>query len=61
MHGHPQTVTKRGKPAVVVLSIHDYERLHRRQDADTPSFVDHLLAMPQSDAEFERQPIALSD
>ena len=28
--GTPQTVTKRGKPAVVVLSVAEYERLARK-------------------------------
>jgi len=60
-HGRPQTVTKRGKPAVVVLSVEEYERLHQRHDVKTPSFVDHLLSMPQGDADFERQPVALRD
>jgi antitoxin Phd len=54
MKGTPQTVTKRGKPAVVILSVTEYERLSRRQAAETPSFVDHLLAMPQDDRTFER-------
>lgn len=57
LQGRPQTVTKRGKPAVVVLSVHEYERLHLRHDAGAPSFVDHLLSMPQGDGEFERRPV----
>jgi prevent-host-death family protein len=61
LHGRPQTVTKRGKPAVVVLSVQEYERLHQRLDAGTPSFVDHLLAMPQGEAVFERHPVTLRD
>jgi len=52
--GTPQTVTKRGKPAVVVLSVAEYERLSRHHAPETPSFVDHLLAMPQDDGSFER-------
>jgi antitoxin Phd len=52
--GTPQTVTKRGKPAVVVLSISEYQRLIRRDDAGTPSFVDHLLDLPQDDGTIER-------
>lgn len=47
LKGAPQTVTKRGKPAVVVLAIEEYHRLSRRHVARTPSFVDHLLDMPQ--------------
>ena len=52
--GAPQTVTKRGKPAVVVLSIAEYERLKRRHPSHSRSFVDHLLAMPKDDGEFDR-------
>ena len=47
--GRPQTVTKRGKPAVVVLSVADYERLTSKTQ-DRPSFVEHLLAIPQGGA-----------
>lgn len=54
LQGRPQTVTKRGKPAVVVLSVQEYERLHQRHAVGAPSFVDHLLSMPQDDATFER-------
>ena len=59
--GRPQTVTKRGKPAVVVVSVVEYDRLCRRQTAETPSFVDHLLAMPQGDGVFERSQAAPRD
>ena len=59
--GRPQTVTKRGKPAVVVVSVVEYDRLCRRQTAETPSFVDHLLAMPQDDGVFERSQAAPRD
>jgi len=55
--GKPQTVTKRGKPAVVVLSVEDYERLHQLHAADAPSFVDHLLAIPQDDGTPEHEPV----
>jgi antitoxin Phd len=50
--GTPQTVTKRGKPAVVVLSVADYEKLLHK-DAKKPSFVEHLLSFPQGDDDFE--------
>jgi antitoxin Phd len=59
--GRPQTVTKRGKPTVVVLSVQEYERLHQQCAGETPSFVDHLLAMPQDTAPFERTPVTLRD
>lgn len=54
LKGAPQTVTKRGKPAVVVLSVDEYQRLSRRHGAETPSLVDHLLDMPQDDGAFAR-------
>ena len=57
LRGKPQTVTKRGKPAVIVLSIAEYERLARKAAPATPSFVEHLLSMPQDDLEFERIPL----
>lgn len=52
--GEPQRVTRRGKPAVVVLADEEYERLRLFEKAAAPTFVEHLLAMPQDDREFER-------
>jgi prevent-host-death family protein len=52
--GAPQIVTKRGKPAVVVLSVAEYQRLTQREAAETPNFVDHILGIPQDDGSFER-------
>ena len=52
--GASQTVTKRSKPAVVVLSVAEYRRLTERQSAETPNFVDHLLGIPQDDGSLER-------
>lgn len=57
----PQRVTRRGKPAVVVLAVEEYERLRRVEKAEAPSFVDMLLAMPQDDGEFERWPMQVRD
>lgn len=54
IEGNPQTVTKRGKPAVIVLSVTEYQRLSRRDTAEAPDFVDHLLSIPQDDGLFER-------
>ena len=51
--GEPQRVTRRGKPAVVVLSVEEYERLCRLEKAKAPTFTDLLLAIPQDDEEFE--------
>ena len=54
MAGEPQRVTRRGKPAVVVLATEEYERLRRLEKSKAPSFADLLLAIPQGDEEFER-------
>ena len=50
----PQTVTKHGKPAVVVVDAAEYERLRRLELAQAPTFAEMLLAMPQDDGEFPR-------
>ena len=52
--GHPQRVTKRGKPAVVVLAVDEYQRLRCLEEAAAPAFADMLLAVPPDDEEFER-------
>jgi len=57
----PQTVTKHGKPAVVVVDVVEYERLRRFERARAPSFADLLLAMPQDNGEFPRRPIPTRD
>lgn len=44
--GRPQQVTRRGKPAVVVLSATDYARLLSEAGQNRGSFADHLLAFP---------------
>ena len=54
IRGASQTVTKRGIPAVVVLSVAEYRRLTERRSAETLNFVDHLLGIPQDDGSFER-------
>ena len=54
LEGEPQQVTRRGQPAVVVLSVKEYERLCRSKDADIPTFSELLLQIPQDDEEFER-------
>jgi len=50
----PQTVTKHGKPAVVVVAADEYERLRKLQHLNAPSFAELLLAMPTDGEEFER-------
>ena len=52
--GDPQRVTRRGRPAVMVLAVEEYERLRHLEKAKAPTFADLLLAMPQDDEEFER-------
>ena len=56
--GEPQHVTRRGKPAVVVMSCDAYERLQKMENS---RFVEFLLAMPQDDGEFERIPLEPRD
>jgi prevent-host-death family protein len=51
---NPQTVTKHGKPVVVVVAADEYERLRKLRHLKVPTFADMLLAMPQGDVEFER-------
>ena len=46
--GEPQEVTRRGKPVVVVVAFEEYQRLCKRDVENTPSFVDHLLAIPRA-------------
>lgn len=47
--GTPQEVTRRGKPAVVVLSHAEYQLLLAEARQVRGSFVDHLLAFPVED------------
>jgi antitoxin Phd len=49
----PQTITKHGKPTVVIVDVEEYERLRRLERAQ-PSFADVLLAMPQDNGQFPR-------
>jgi antitoxin Phd len=50
----PQTVTKHGKPAVVVVAADEYERLHKLQRLKALSFAEMLLAMPTGGEDFDR-------
>ena len=49
--GQPQEVSRRGKPAVVVLSADDYRRMIDDARQQRESFVTHLLAFPGVNAE----------
>lgn len=59
--GTPQRIRRRGKPAVVVLSIPEFERLGRLQKPQTPWFGELLAARPPGDVEFERIPLSARD
>jgi prevent-host-death family protein len=52
--GEPQRVTRRGQPAVVVLSAEEYDRLCRLERSHAPTFGQLLLEIPQDDQEFQR-------
>ena len=55
--GEPQRVTRRGQPAVVVLSAEEYERLCLLEESHVPTFGELLLEIPQDDQEFERRSV----
>ena len=57
--GEPQQVTRRGRPAVVVVAVEEYDRLRRTERAQAPSLGELLLEIPQDDMEFERISIEL--
>lgn len=44
--GRPQEVSRRGKPAVVVISAEEYHRLLRDATERRESFAAHLMAFP---------------
>lgn len=57
LRGEPQVVTRRGKPAVVVLSAEAYDKLRELQRVEASSFAELLLDMPQDDEPFARPPV----
>ena len=57
----PQTVTKHGKRAVVVVAADEYDRLKKLEKRNAPSFKEHLLNMPKDDGSFERMKIKFRD
>jgi antitoxin Phd len=57
----PQTVSKHGKPAVVIMDVVEYDRLRQLERAQAPSFTDLLLAMPQDDGEFPCRRVRMRD
>jgi prevent-host-death family protein len=57
----PQTITRHGKPAVVVVDATEFARLSRLEKQKAISFAEHFLAMPTDDGEFEPLDGALRD
>jgi len=57
----PQTVTKHGKPTVVVVDVLEYERLQHLDRGQAPSFADALLMMPQDNGEFPSRSVRMRD
>jgi antitoxin Phd len=57
----PQTITKHGKPAVVVIAAEEYEHLRQLDRAQASSFAQLLLAIPQDRGDFSRQKIRPRD
>lgn len=67
-HRAPQLVTDDGKPAVVIVDAAEFERMGGKtqpakifKDGKEYTFIDHLLAMPKDDGEFERLKIKHRD
>lgn len=49
--GRPQEVSRRGKPAVVVLSVDEYRKLSAHAERMRGSFAAHLMAFPGPEPE----------
>lgn len=49
--GTPQKVTRRGKPAVVVVSDAEFTELLKAARQARPSFAEHLLSFPAGELE----------
>jgi prevent-host-death family protein len=58
LSGQPQEVTRRGKPAVVVLSAAEYHRLVTQARAARDSFAEHLLRFPGTEPASETDRLA---
>jgi prevent-host-death family protein len=43
----PQTVTRRGTPAVVIVAAEEFARLRKTEEAERPSFGEFLLTIPK--------------
>ena len=56
MRGKPQRVTRRGKPAVVVVAAEDFDRLARAEHRAMPGLIDYLCSMPAGTAATQPDP-----
>jgi prevent-host-death family protein len=61
LHGVPQHVTRRGREVVVVVAADEYAEFEKFKTDAMPGFVEHLLALPKDDGEFERMPFHSRD
>lgn len=61
LSGRPQRVSRRGKPAVVVLDVNEFERLHRLDKTQQGSLANLLCDMPRDNGTFERRPLGTRD
>jgi antitoxin Phd len=63
MAGTPQEVTRRGKPAVVVVDAGEYKDLLERAGKRPMSFKEHLLNFPKGgpDDLFDREPVKVRE
>ena len=52
----PQTVTRRGLPAVVVVASEELERLRKLDMERKPSLAEFLLSGPRGDFELPERP-----
>lgn len=59
--GAPQEVSRRGKPAVVVLAAEEYRRLLAGSASPRESFAAHLLAFPGTGADIPRATVTPRD
>jgi prevent-host-death family protein len=50
MRGEPQHVTRRGKPAVVIVDASEFVRLAGVDPQAPPGFIEHLLSIPKTPA-----------
>lgn len=50
----PQTVTKHGRPTVVVIDAAEYARLKQIEKMEAVPFTEHLLSLPADGGCFER-------